>query len=546
MRTNRGVPPTAAMSLRLTAIARHPTSSGPHRSQVKCTPSICASHVATTGPVNRSTAASSPTPSTTPGPPVGTRRRSRSISPNSPIDATVLSGERGIDLLPQPPGRGRHVLGHGDRGDHRNPAGPGPDDRGGVVRRDAADPHERQADRAPDLPQAGQADRGARVRLGAGGIDRADAEVVRPHALRGLAFVDRGRRHADEGARSHQGADVARRQVVLTDVHAVRTGDQRDIDAVVDDEGDPGRAAQRSNLARGIQHHPRRLVLHPQLHGGRPAPDRRLGDLAVGTSPGLVGVRDDVHPPVTPRHPARIRARSSIVARSSAATASINAARNVPGPEARSAAASAATSNQTSPATAAARGSGSTAQAAATAAVAMHPLPVIRARSGCPFAIRTVAVPSVTRSSTPVAAIAARVSLARRRARSGRPPTTPAASTARPAPGFPPRAAISPALPRTQAHRTSARIWCAWAVLNPVAPTPTGSRMTGMPRAFARWPALIIAATACVVSVPMLRTRAPAWGAISSTSSGACVITGAAPSASVTFATSPAVTKFVM
>ena len=71
-----------------------------------------------------------------------------------------------------------------------------------------------------------------------------------------------------------------------------------------------------------------------------------------------------------------------------------------------------------------------------------------------------------------------------------------------------------------------------------VAPAPTGSSTTGTPRAFAARPAASIASTQWDESVPMFSTSAPANPTISSTSSGACAITGSAPSASVAFAVS--------
>src|SRR5438270_12919249 len=154
-----GTPPMAAMSLRLTASARQPTSSGPQRAQVKCTPSTWMSHVATTGPAHCGTAASSPMPMVTPGPAAGTSRRSRSIRPNSPSEASgLLPGERGIDLAPNPAHGGRHIVGQGDRRDHRDARGAGADDRGRVVRRDAADADDREAHAPADLTQAGQSD----------------------------------------------------------------------------------------------------------------------------------------------------------------------------------------------------------------------------------------------------------------------------------------------------------------------------------------------------------------------------------------------------
>ena len=71
-----------------------------------------------------------------------------------------------------------------------------------------------------------------------------------------------------------------------------------------------------------------------------------------------------------------------------------------------------------------------------------------------------------------------------------------------------------------------------------VAPEPTGSSTTGIPRAFAARPASSIDSTHGSDSVPMLRTSADASRTISSTSSRACAITGNAPRASVAFAVS--------
>ena len=71
-----------------------------------------------------------------------------------------------------------------------------------------------------------------------------------------------------------------------------------------------------------------------------------------------------------------------------------------------------------------------------------------------------------------------------------------------------------------------------------VAPAPTGSSTTGIPRAVAAAPASSIASTQWPDSVPMLITSDDAMPVISSTSSPACAITGSAPSASVAFAVS--------
>src|SRR5579871_235358 len=179
-------------------------------------------------------------------------------------------------------------------------------------------------------------------------------------------------------------------------------------------------------------------------------------------------------------------------------------------------------------------------------AVAIQPLPLTRDRSGCPFSIQMVRTPSETTSTRPVAATTAPVAVASSRARSFTPSTSPAASTPRTAPERPASAATSPALPRQHATRTVSSNRRASVVRNELAPAPTGSKITGTPAALARRPARSIASIICLVSVPMFNTSALEAAAISSTSSTARAITGAAPTATVAFATSLTVTTLVM
>ncbi len=82
-----GVPPMAAMSLRLTASALKPTSAGLAHAERKCTPSTSRS-VAISRP-SASTAQSSPTPVCPSGRP-GSRATSRSMNANSPSAGHVL------------------------------------------------------------------------------------------------------------------------------------------------------------------------------------------------------------------------------------------------------------------------------------------------------------------------------------------------------------------------------------------------------------------------------------------------------------------------
>src|SRR5579872_365747 len=545
----RGVPPMAAISLTLTASARQPTSAGVLRPNRKWTPSTCASHVASARPGNDSTAVSSPTPVVTPGPTVGTKRLNLSInanSPSPPIGRLRSAEERGIDVLPQPPGRLDHVVGEGDRRNHRDPDGAGADHGRRVLDRDAADADDRQRGRPTDLLDAAKPHGRPRVGLRRRRVDRTHAEVVRAGPP-GLVRLFAGRRRdAEQRAAPEHCPGRRRREIVLSDVHAVGPGGDGDVHAVVHDERDPGGTTDRGESARRLHHRAGRFVLHPQLQRGGAAAHGGLANVEVGPPPCPRGIGDDVDPPVAAHRHARILAARVTAAPSSAASASSSRTRNVPGPGDASAARSAATSKQVSPAAAAFSVSGSTAQNAPTTAVAMQPLPVICASKACPFSIRTVRRPSVSRSTRPVAATTAPVARASARARSSSASTRPAASTPRTPPGRPANAATSPAFPRTQATRTASSRRRDCAVRNAVAPAPTGSSTTGTPAAFARRPANSITSTTWAVSVPMLSTRAPAAATISSTSSAACAITGDAPTARVTLATSFTVTTFVM
>ena len=97
--------------------------------------------------------------------------------------------------------------------------------------------------------------------------------------------------------------------------------------------------------------------------------------------------------------------------------------------------------------------------------------------------------------------------------------------------------AHSPALPRSTVTSTSARIRRAVSVRYGVAPAPTGSSTIGMPRRAAVAPASSIASTQRRERADVDHERT-GDAAISSTSSGACAITGSAPSASVALAVS--------
>lgn len=78
--------------------------------------------------------------------------------------------------------------------------------------------------------------------------------------------------------------------------------------------------------------------------------------------------------------------------------------------------------------------------------------------------------------------------------------------------------------------------------LKGVAPTPTGSKTTGIPSAFALRPATIIASTFVTFSVPIFSTSDCAMETIDSASSTASAMTGDAPIARQAFAQSLTVT----
>ncbi len=123
-----------------------------------------------------------------------------------------------------------------------------------------------------------------------------------------------------------------------------------------------------------------------------------------------------------------------------------------------------------------------------------------------------------------------------------RSPVTPCESTPLTDASAPARIPISPALPLRIVIFSSSSKRCALSVLNRVAPAPTGSRITGIRRSFAIPPASSIDSICPLLSVPILRTSAPAKVTISQTSSGASAMTGAAPTEIVILAQSLTVT----
>ncbi len=116
--------------------------------------------------------------------------------------------------------------------------------RGGVGEADPADGDGGQGRDADQRSEPVDAQRGIVVGLGACGVDRADAEII-DHARRhGCEFLRRAGGEADDRIRPHLLANDAGIGVVLPDMHAIRPDPARDLDAIVDDEGNAQRAQQ--------------------------------------------------------------------------------------------------------------------------------------------------------------------------------------------------------------------------------------------------------------------------------------------------------------
>ena len=74
------------------------------------------------------------------------------------------------------------------------------------------------------------------IRLGRGGIYRAEAEVVDALDIDGLELLKRLDRQADQGVLAETATRLDRVAIALTDVQAIGATGQRDLDAVIDDQ----------------------------------------------------------------------------------------------------------------------------------------------------------------------------------------------------------------------------------------------------------------------------------------------------------------------
>lgn len=96
-----------------------------------------------------------------------------------------------------------------------------------------------------------------RILLRRGREDGAKADVVDRQHLRGLNLLEIVRRQPDDQVRPahavRDGADVSHREVVLTDVNAVRFRHQRDVETIVHDEQRSGISGQPPKLTGGVE-----------------------------------------------------------------------------------------------------------------------------------------------------------------------------------------------------------------------------------------------------------------------------------------------------
>lgn len=172
----------------------------------------------------------------------------------------------------------------------------------------------------------------------------------------------------------------------------------------------------------------------------------------------------------------------------------------------------------------------------------MHPPPETFSSMRVPLRRPTTLSPSETKSSGPVAATTRSRSSARAFTALAVPSPPATESTPLIVPADPISEAISPALPLITDTSTSSTILLATSVLRGVAPAPTGSRTTGMPRSLASLPASSMLSMVLRFSVPMLSTTADAAGTMPLTSSISSVITGEPPQQMHALATSFTVT----
>src|SRR5881296_2264411 len=168
------------------------------------------------------------------------------------------------DELEEAPRGGRRIGRGTDGGDDGHTVGARPDDLGHVFVRDAADPHEWNADLAAEFPDQRRPNQ-LEVRLARRREHRADGDVVGAVVAGGARLLDGVRRHAQQHAAAQQRARGPGGQVLLAQVDAVGFDGHREVHAVVHDEGHAGAPAAVAEPARQGQQPPRGPLLLTEL-----------------------------------------------------------------------------------------------------------------------------------------------------------------------------------------------------------------------------------------------------------------------------------------
>ena len=142
-----------------------------------------------------------------------------------------------------------------------------------VVQTQPGDGDDRQRAVLGDLRQARDAELRVRHALGGGGEDRPEPDVVRAVGRRLLNLSQRSGGGANQRARAQQRTGLRDRQIVLAQVDAVRTGQERQIDPIVDQHPRPGRAGHLDDRTTHGERRAIRVGLEPQLQHPCPALD---------------------------------------------------------------------------------------------------------------------------------------------------------------------------------------------------------------------------------------------------------------------------------
>src|SRR5271157_745422 len=446
------------------------------------------------------------------------------------------------DGAPQFPRRALGVAGGANGRNHGHAVGSGFDRLARVPGANASNRHQAVVGYGADLRQASQAQGRCGVRLGGGGKHRPDSQIIGVQRFRRARLLDGLDRQADHRIGAQKPARGRVIHVPLSDVNAGGSDGQRHVQAVVGDQGNLKGSEKPRQRPAQFHELPGAAVLFPQLDGRGSAAHRRLDHALDGASAGQPAIGDQVQLPTAPRlHGSRTFRRPRISDSLSRYSASRKRVRNVPGPDAPSAASSPAIPIAAMAFTAASRGDGFTAAKAPASALAVHPMPVTFAIMGCPLEPRATAPPDNTRSTAPLATTTPPVRADSAAAATAASSGACALSTPCVARSPPASARISLGLARTMPGVNSSSSRRAVSVRNVVAPAPTGSSTMGSPFRRAAPPAWNMAAIQGALSVPILITSARAMAVISATSSSAWAMTGDAPSASsalaVTFMT---------